>query len=37
MLQMIKCTILPVTIKSGYFPGKVMDDWMKAYTGGATN
>jgi len=35
MLQMIKCSTPLVAIKGGYFLGKVMDDWMKPYTGGA--
>ena len=28
--------MLPITIKDVYFPGNVMDDRMKLYTGGAT-
>jgi len=35
-LQMVKCAMLTVTIKGGYFSGNMMDDRMKLYTGGAT-
>ena len=36
VLQMIKCVMQLVTIEGGCFSGKVMDDWLKPYTGGAT-
>lgn len=35
-LQMVKCTMLTVTINGGYFLGNIMDDRMKLHMGGAT-
>lgn len=34
-MLMIKCETQPVIMKYGYVPGKLMDDQMKPYTGGA--
>lgn len=36
VLQMIKFAMPLVTMKGGNFPGNVMDDRMKLYTGGVT-
>ena len=35
-LQMVKCVKSIVTIKGGYFPGNMMYDRMKLYTGDVT-
>ncbi len=37
VMPMVKCTTQPITIEGGCFPGKMMDDRLKPYTGGATN
>lgn len=36
VMQIVKCMMQIVKIKGRFFPGKVMDDWLKPYTSGMT-